>query len=480
VAEPQSLRYERIPDQLVATMSATSVDINSETARIRAALVNSGRHSFEEADARLAASTVSIILGNAAATTQAGQAAFLTAVLTGARSFGRVLIDGAVDTTLMLALPVTANTLAGAAIYFGAQMEKSYGSDPCVFIGDLYDLPERDQGWSVQAYWDGWTAGTAPGNNPCSVGRSDCPLAGVAAGALAIGQAFLFVQGDLRAGRMRQTISVWSGQTSDTDKPEAGPGFDQILLPGALWLVGLGNLGQAYIWSLTVLPYAHPENVMLFLQDDQSVDRENWGTSVLVQRGKYGRLKTRLAEDWATARGFQVRRIDRRLDEHLIRSEQDPGIAIAGLDRMPPRRQIGRCGFEYIIDAGLGATASEYCKIRLNVFNAHENPDDHFKDVEDRTAHIAQGLMQLPAYQRLAMSRDDGGCGAATLAEASVAVPFVSAVAGALAITQAIRISCGYAHHRSITLDVGDAGSLRSTLGPNPNRLMVPGFTPVI
>jgi len=62
---------------------------------------------------------------------------------------------------------------------------------------------------------------------------------------------------------------------------------------------------------------------MLFLQDDQIVGRENWGTFVLVQRGRYNLLKTRLAEEWATARGFQVRRIDRRLDEHLLRSHKN-------------------------------------------------------------------------------------------------------------------------------------------------------------
>ncbi len=63
--------------------------------------------------------------------------------------------------------------------------------------------------------------------------------------------------------------------------------------------------------------------------------------------------------------------------------------------------------------------------------------------------------MQLPAYKRLAESRGDGGCGAATLAGTSVAVPFVSAFVGALSITQAIRIASGEAHHIGITGDTG-------------------------
>jgi hypothetical protein len=82
--------------------------------------------------------------------------------------------------------------------------------------------------------------------------------------------------------------------------------------------------------------------------------------------------------------------------------------------------------------------------------------------------------MQLPAYQELARGRGDGGCGAAMLAESSVAVPFVSALAGALAVTQAIRIASGQAHHLAIAGDSGDVRSTRATLGPIPKRITVP------
>jgi hypothetical protein len=161
--------------------------------------------------------------------------------------------------------------------------------------------------------------------------------------------------------------------------------LDEVYLPTALWLVGLGNLGQAYLWSLTLLPYARPEDVLLFFQDDQNVGRENWGTSVLVQKGRNTVLKTRVAEEWAISRGFQVRRVDRRLSGRLTRSDLEPGILMAGLDRMPMRRELGLCGFDYIIDTGLGATAADYRKVRINVFDASADPAEHFQGVEDKT-----------------------------------------------------------------------------------------------
>ena len=99
---------------------------------------------------------------------------------------------------------------------------------------------------------------------------------------------------------------------------------------------------------------------------------------MLVQKGRYGVLKTRVAEEWATSRGFQVRRVDRRLSGRLIRSDLEPGILMVGLDRMPIRRELGRCGFDYIIDTGLGAAAADYRKIRINVFDASADSAKHF------------------------------------------------------------------------------------------------------
>ena len=78
---------------------------------------------------------------------------------------------------------------------------------------------------------------------------------------------------------------------------------------------------------------------------------------------------------------------------------------------------------------------------------------------------VADGLKQLPAYQELARAAAMAVAAPLCLQRASVAVPFVSAVAGALVITQAIRIASGYAHHVGITGDLRDLASIRGTLG---------------
>jgi len=451
-------------------MSGTEIEINSETSRIRAALVNTGEHSFAEAERKLADSKLTIVIGDEAARTAAGQAAFLTATATATRCFGRVGAEGSLDEPMLCPLPIDARSLAEAVRFLGAATEPLQESARRILIGANL---EPGDSWSVQAHWNGWTAGVAPGRNPQAIGRGDCSLAGVAAGALAAGQAFLAEQGDIRAGRFTQHISLWSPELSPEVGAQPGPPLNEIRLPKDLWFIGLGNLGQAYLWSLTMLPYSKPEEVMLFFQDDQRVGKENWGTSILVQRGKYGSLKTRIAEDWALARGFQVRRIDRRMDEHLIRSGTEPGIALGGLDRMPARRLLGQRGFEYIIDAGLGATVEAYRSFRINVFDSTGNPADHFQGVEDQTKEEAQKLLQLPAYEEVARDRNDSGCGAAMLADMAVAVPFVSAFVGSLSITQAVRIASWEVNHAAMTGDTGDLKSVRAVLGRRRERVTV-------
>lgn len=112
---------------------------------------------------------------------------------------------------------------------------------------------------------------------------------------------------------------------------------------------------------------------------------------------------------------------------------------------------------------------TDYRNFRISVFDRMSDPAVHFEGIEDETERVVKELMALPAYQDLA--RSDGDCGAAMLAERSVAVPFVSAFVGALAVTQAIRIASGEGHHSSSTGNIGDLRSVRATVGRPAERV---------
>ncbi len=440
--------------------------IHSDRSRIRAAFVNSGKFGFPEAERKLASMCLTIHLDESVASTPAGQAAALTAVLTGARCFSTVTITGAINAPLLVDLPVGGACVGDAAKRFGAKTKPSSAPSRLVLIGGS---GSGQPGWAVRAIWNGWSGGIAPASQNVTIGRSDCPLAGIAAGALAVGHAFFAEQDDRRAGRTMQGVSLWTpdlgGGVGQAWMDDPGPLYREVFLPEALWLVGLGNLGQAFMWSLTWLPYADPARLMLFLQDDDLVGEENWGTSVLVRRGRYNVLKTRVAEEWAEHCGYKVRRIDRRLDEQMRRTVTEPGIALAGLDRMPARRLLGLPGFDYVIDAGLGADAHDFHRLRVNVFDADRTPSEHFEGVEDKTADRIETIKQLPAYQAHGRKSAEASCGMVELAGISVAAPFVSAVAGALAITQVIRIASNLAPYSSIYGPLDDLRGVRAVRG---------------
>ena len=252
------------------------------------------------------------------------------------------------------------------------------------------------------------------------------------AGACAVGKAFECERG--LNPLLDTELDLWPS-TDGSDVPR----FRDVFLPGALWLIGLGNLGQAFLWTLSALPYADPAAVSLVLQDCDKVSEENWATSVLVRDETYGWLKTKVGENWATAKGFDVRRVDRNLLSRDRLEDNDPRIALSGVDKMKARTLMAAIGFDCIVDAGLGRTSTDFDRYRVTIFDQDRPIQNHFSAQKDRP--IDEAIFGKSAYQRL--ETELGRCGMTEVAGASVAVPYVSAVAAAITISRLIAIVSG-------------------------------------
>ena len=430
--------------------------LEREIARLSKILVDSTGISFDDAQARLRALRLEIVIGSDAGS-PAAHAAALTAVSTGRRSFlGGVRVTGQISQPVITALPYSGMPLGAACAGLGAS---SFEGEPTfrIFIGGC-EAGNRRPG--VTVFWDGWTAGVrSAGEWGSAIVDPSNPLAGVAAGALAVGSAFDHARG--KRETLPPDIQLWASDQGE-------PAFADIFLPGALWVVGLGNLGQAFLWSLACLPYRKPGDLLLFIQDFDRVTPENWGTSVLVVEEAYGWLKNKSAEAWLEQRGFGVRRIDRR----LLGTEQvgpgEPTLAFSGLDKVAARRDMANVGFEAIVDAGLGRTAANFDKFGVHVFHAGRRIDDHYAGMTDP---VAVPIPPGSAYSELAASI--GQCGAAEIAGASVAAPHVSAVAGAMAVARAIALVSGCKIPPSEVRRLSAGGSRR---GPAAVALDTPGL----
>ena len=73
-----------------------------------------------------------------------------------------------------------------------------------------------------------------------------------------------------------------------------------------LWIIGLGNLGQAFAWLLGCLPYPASPPPLLVLQDFDRVTPANESTSLLTSPRDVRCKKTRLVADWLDRRGFET------------------------------------------------------------------------------------------------------------------------------------------------------------------------------
>ena len=401
--------------------------LERQIARISKILVDNEKISFDEAQARLRALTLEIVVGPES-TSPAAHAAILTAVSVASRTFvGGVRVTGAVDGCLNSALPLRAETLAEAVGLVGASDFNSAASRK-ILVG-MNGISEA--AWYVSPWWNGWRAGTTK-SGEARWDAGDNPLPGIAAGALAVGVAFEAER--KRSVEFQGEVDLWpigAGQKA--------PRFDDVFLPGALWLVGLGNLGQAFLWTLSALPFGNPGDVSLVLQDRDTVTEENWATSVLVKDETYGSLKTKVAEDWASAKCFDARRIDRHLSARDRLDDDDPRLALSGVDKVEARRLMAEVGFDCIVDAGLGRTASDFDRYRVTVFDRTRPIDKHFAGQED--GPVGQDPPTGDAYRRL--EAEIGPCGAVEIGGASVAAPYVSALAAAIAISRVIVVTSG-------------------------------------
>ena len=167
------------------------------------------------------------------------------------------------------------------------------------------------------------------------------------------------------------------------------------------------------------------------------MDQFEGGTSVKDET--YGVLKTKIAEQWALDKGFDVRRVDRRILSSDRLDNNDPRLALSGVDKVEARKLMAKVGFDCIIDAGLSRTSSGFDRYRVTVFDHIHPIDRYFAEQNDEP--VGEAILEGEAYQRL--EAEIGRCGTAEIGGASVAAPYVSALAAAVATSRAIAVTSG-------------------------------------
>lgn len=392
--------------------------------RTTKALTESMGIDFSEAEQRLESACISIIADTSTANTVSGQASLLTALATAKKTFKHVTLVISADMPLIHSIP-NAKTLCSAAEIFEVQVATETPTATTHSV--IMDGSISGVGFTVRCWWGCWCSGILPKWDTRPLGESWNPLAGSFAGALAIREIFANILGRRESPR-ESIISLWEPwqKIEDADK---GP--TTVYVPKDMWIVGLGHLGQGFLWNVGMLP-VHGERIIL--QDYQHAGVENEATGLLTNSSSIGIHKTRVASEWVEKLGWSTELIERKFTDKTEVTVDDPSFVIAGLDSITPRKSILNAGFDYMIDAGVGHGPFDFELAQIRVFKkgseSNWNNQSKAKDVDK--------ILSTEAYEALAKIDK---CGAFALAEASVAVPFVGAAVGALSLAQVLRLT---------------------------------------
>ena len=413
-----------------------------DLSRIDKILIDRDGLPQSEATRRRRATPVVLAAGVEIADSRTLQAAFVTAAALASRCFpgmvvatfdgGRrrfpLLLPKALGTDLQDAVGRVAGRRAveGQRRRDGDCMTLAFGTVPRQLDG-------------VQVSFDRWSAMVSPTRTPTRLRERDgCAIAGVLAGALGVSEIFLRHFGITAEATLRTLgLSLWRPDLPGHLDDAAGPVLEW--LPAEVWLMGLGHLGQAYLWNLAMLPYSTPGAVDFVLNDHDRVSKPNRETGIITRRTDVGRPKARVAAEWLEAFGFRTRVVERRFDERTRPRHDEPGLLLCGVDRSGPRHLLEETGFDLVVEAGVGGRADNFDAIAVHRFPGARSAASMWPETKDSTDEDDRVRRLAEANREYRAVRDAFGCGHLDLAGVSVAVPFVGAVAGSLVVSECLR-----------------------------------------
>ena len=420
--------------------------------RLAKTLMDKHGISYEQALGRLMTMRLRIICGPESLRMAAYQAALLTAVNTGGRSFlGKVLVDMPPDVPMLL--PWSGKLPLGKVVQ---DLGGTLGDDGEECDATLALGPESPAATdAIRVLCDGWRGGVqrADVETVAFVPGEDFSLGGVFAGGLAVEHAFLNACGLTAYVPDRpRGMSLWRPDLDWLDEPAVGPRL--LYLPKRLWLIGLGHLGQAYLWSMGLLPYGSSAEASFMLQDFDRVASANWVAGLICREQDAGEYKTRIVARWLEARGFRTAITERPYDEHTIRTGEEPFVALCGVDVTDARRLLENAGFDLVVECGVGSTVADFDRMKLHTF---PGASKKAADVWPAAQEVANPREASPMMLDALKDQEDCGVLANTLENKAISASFVGAAAGALVVGEVLRALHGgcrcdllHAHLRAV------------------------------
>lgn len=429
---------------------------------------------YEEAVLELERLTLQLVCDSRISNSASLQAAFITAANCGKRAFlGGLQIEMPENVPLLLPWP-SQTTLNGVVeeLTNGAASPAA-PTTQTVYFGFSPIHPEKH---SLTVNATGWRGGVEPSSATSrfdASADSDFPLGGVFAGGLAVHRGFLRATAlSILACDECAGISLWDQGADWLSSSSEGPPLRA--LPANLWLLGLGHLGQAFLWTLGLLPFKDPSKLEAMLQDYDGIEEANVGSGLLCSAHDIGQHKARVCARWLEARGFRTKICERAFGEHTRREANEPSIALCGFDRPEPRRLLEGAGFARVIECGLGGSVHDFDLIHIHNFPGHRAAAEIWQQSGTQAGRANPRLVEAltPAGEK---------CGALAIEVAgkSVSTSFVGAMASAAVFGELIRAFHKGDRHDEIYLSprsMTDSDFVRSIEFYNSAEMAALGF----
>jgi hypothetical protein len=175
--------------------------------------------------------------------------------------------------------------------------------------------------------------------------------------------------------------------------------------------------------------------VGIVLQDFDRIVASNESTSLLSSAADINRRKARVVAEWLDYRGFETYLNERRFGSWTRRGEDEPAVALCGVDNALARAALEKPGFGLVVEAGLGAGPEAFRSISVHTFPSSRSAEEVWSR---QVGQANENVESMPAYQALKQSGMDT-CGLAQLASRTVGVPFVGLIAACLVFSELLR-----------------------------------------
>ncbi len=411
-----------------------TVPLPNSANRLALGLMSARDLSYDEAVSTLENLVLLLVCDDTICRSSALQAALLTALNCGKRAFlGGVKVTIPDDVPLLIPWP-DRTTLNDVVLDLIPDTKPArVSASHTIYFGFQPDTP-IPHALTLRA--TGWRGSIEPAAEKSTFEDGGCPdfaLGGIFAAGLAVHRGFLRAAGiSIFACDESAGISLWAPGCDWRASSSDGPPLRA--LPESLWILGLGHLGQAFLWSLGMLPFQDPSECELMLQDFDIIERANLGSGLLCVAEDEHTLKTRVCTRWLEERGFRTRLCERAFDETTHRRVGEPSVALCGFDKPDPRRLLEGAGFLRVLECGLGGSINDFDLIHIHNFPGRSSAEKLWQESTSGQNSNDQKLVK-------AFSPPGEVCGALALeiAGKSVSTSFIGAMASAMVFGELLR-----------------------------------------